>query len=160
MPRAKPQLLESRQIVPVAFGKVIVCGAVAAEVIVIGDVWVPKNCKLPLFRIVNLVVPDLDAEKISPIPLLSITCAAKEVWPEMDETGSVPDIPLTSNVDKGDVVLIPILPPASIVKAAVVPAKRSSMLLSLMVCPAVNLAKRLIVPPSVVTPPPAPTQLA
>ena len=39
----------------------------AADVRVIGFVWLPKKDRLPLFWILNLVVPDEEAVNISPL---------------------------------------------------------------------------------------------
>ena len=47
---------------------------------------------------------------MSPTPELSTMRAALDVWPEMEATGVVPLKPLTSRVERGEVVPMPTLP--------------------------------------------------
>src|SRR3990172_12105773 len=61
----------------------------------------------PALVMTNLGAPDLEAVNKSPIPLLSTSMAAKEVWPEMEATGVVPLNPRTPNVANGAIVPIP-----------------------------------------------------
>ena len=131
---------------------------VVSEVMVFRKLVPPVNCRLPVDPTVNRVWPALDAVSSAPLPLLSIVSAAKEVWPEIDETGCMPDRPLTSSVASGAVLLIPMLPAASIVNATSL--KKSLILAFPMVCDPVNLASLFALPPAVVTPPHAPAQFA
>ena len=57
--------------------------------------------------------PEEEAVKRSPEPLLSTRRAAKEVWPDMEAAGVVPDRPRTSRVARGEVVPMPTEPPVN-----------------------------------------------
>ena len=51
---------------------------------------VPANCRLPLFKMVNLVAPLFEAVKRSPTPVLSTTSPAKEVLAAIEAAEVVP----------------------------------------------------------------------
>ena len=54
---------------------------------------------LPLLLITNLVAPDLEAVKRSPVPDWSTITDAFVVWPEKEAIGVVPEFPRTSNFE-------------------------------------------------------------
>src|SRR5690242_16780707 len=82
---------------------------------------------LPLFKMVNFVAPDLDAVKMSPRPDWSMTSVANEVFPEIDDTLVVAELPRTSRVANGLFVPIPILPLVKAVSAVVPPGIRATL---------------------------------
>ncbi|MBI4032901.1 MAG: hypothetical protein HY377_00030 [Candidatus Blackburnbacteria bacterium] len=79
----------------------------------------PFNVRFPALDIVNLVVPEDEAVNISPSPELSTTREAKDVAPEIEAVGRVPEILLTSRVAKGEAELIPTFPLREIVPVPV-----------------------------------------
>ena len=75
---------------------------------------VPAKERLPLLRMVNLVAPDLEAVKRSPVPSLSTINPAKVVEPEREAIGCVAEpAPRTSNLARGVVVPMPTEPPVN-----------------------------------------------
>jgi len=116
------------QSVPVKSGSVHVLAAVAAEANVPRKLVVPAKDILPLFNIVNLVAPDLDAVKRSPEPLLLTTREAKVELADIDAPGVVAVFPLMSRVARGEVVPIPTVPATPPIERVAEFPVRSSLL--------------------------------
>src|SRR5436853_5463855 len=64
----------------------------------------------PFVSILNTGILLAEAVNKSPMPSLFTIKDAKDVVPEMEATGSVPEAPLTSNFARGEDVPIPTLP--------------------------------------------------
>jgi len=97
--------------VPDSSGRAIVCAEVVLEVRVTGVVLSPYIWRFPLLVTVNLVAPDLEAVKRSPVPELSIMKAELSLMvPEKEAMGVVADVPRTSNLARGLLVPTPTLP--------------------------------------------------
>ena len=60
-------------------------------VVYAAEVILPVVVRLPLLATVNTDLPEAEAAIKSPLPDWSMTKAAKEVLPEMEATGVMPD---------------------------------------------------------------------